>query len=189
MPGDPGGAPDLFDQYAVLCDVARRLRAAGIDHMLVGALAAGLYAEPRMTRDLDIVMVAGPQDLRHLQEAFEPEYYVPEEGAREALTGRGMFNVIHRTRVMKVDLIVQKDGAWHRQAMERRRRVALDECEVDVATIEDVVLAKLDWARESLSEFQLRDVRALLAEPHDRDYIERWVLQLGLARVWEMAST
>ena len=45
-----------------------------------------------------------------------------------------------------------------------------------------IVISKLDWARDSRSEVQLRDVRNLLAaEPDlDRQYLARWVGHLGL---------
>jgi hypothetical protein len=44
----------VSDQQEVLLDVADRLEAAGIPFMLSGSVALSYYAEPRMTRDIDI---------------------------------------------------------------------------------------------------------------------------------------
>ena len=57
-----------------------------------------------------------------------------------------------------------------------------------VATAEDTIIAKLDWARAGESERQLRDVLGVL-EVHagelDLSYIERWVRDLDLVDLWE----
>jgi len=47
---------------------------------------------------------------------------------------------------------------------------------------EDLIISKLDWARDSRSEIQLADVRNMLAaDPGlDREYLVRWVNRLGL---------
>ena len=56
-----------------------------------------------------------------------------------------------------------------------------------VATAEDTVLAKLEWAKRGESERQLRDVRGILdvkGESLDRAYIERWLDDLGVRELW-----
>ncbi len=56
-------------------------------------------------------------------------------------------------------------------------------------TPEDLILSKLDWARETGSELQERDVREILAgvEDLDSDYLETWATQLGLSDMLEKA--
>jgi len=44
-----------------------------------------------------------------------------------------------------------------------------------------LILSKLVWALESNSELQRRDIRQLLAEAVDLDYIRKWAPQLGVA--------
>jgi hypothetical protein len=56
-----------------------------------------------------------------------------------------------------------------------------------VASAEDVIIAKLEWALAGESERQLRDVAAILAVSGDRldhGYLERWIDALGLGEVW-----
>ena len=44
-------------ELAVFSDVVSRLEPAGIDYMLTGSVAMKYHAEPRMTRDNDIVKI------------------------------------------------------------------------------------------------------------------------------------
>ena len=55
-----------------------------------------------------------------------------------------------------------------------------------VATAEDVVLAKLEWAAESGSDRQLRDAAAIVAVTTDLDvaYVDRWAAALGVTAAW-----
>lgn len=48
--------PPLPDQLSILKLVTVRLDTAGIPYMITGSIAAGHYAQPRMTRDLDLVV-------------------------------------------------------------------------------------------------------------------------------------
>ena len=52
---------------------------------------------------------------------------------------------------------------------------------------EDLVIAKLLWAKDSLSELQLRDVKNLLRTAGNLDtaYLEQWVNRLSLKDVYE----
>jgi hypothetical protein len=59
-----------------------------------------------------------------------------------------------------------------------------------LATVEDVLIAKLEWAKLGDSELQRRDVIELLERAGTRldlAYIERWVGPLDLSAEWEAA--
>lgn len=61
---------------------------------------------------------------------------------------------------------------------------------VPIVTAEDTIIAKLEWAKQGASERQLRDVIGILrvrASSIDRDYIHRWVEELGLEDLWKRA--
>ena len=61
-----------------------------------------------------------------------------------------------------------------------------------VATLEDLLLSKLEWAKLGASARQIDDARALLrirAGDVDVAYIERWIDVLGVRMQWELAST
>jgi hypothetical protein len=46
----------MTEELRVLCDIVTRLETAGIDYMLTGSVALNSYAQPRMTRDIDLVV-------------------------------------------------------------------------------------------------------------------------------------
>lgn len=57
-----------------------------------------------------------------------------------------------------------------------------------MVTPEDLIVAKLEWARKGASELQLRDAAAILAQhgPElDTDHLERWIGELELDPEWE----
>ncbi len=102
-----------------------------------------------------------------------------------ALRERGMFNVLHLEKLVKLDLIVRKDEPFRRHEFARRMRVRLAGFDAWIATREDLILSKLVWAEPSGSELQLRDVRALLAGGADLGYLRRWAADLGVAEMLE----
>ncbi len=58
----------------------------------------------------------------------------------------------------------------------------IDDSVIFVVAPEDLIISKLDWARDTRSQVQLADVRNLLAAGPDldREYLTRWVNRLGL---------
>jgi hypothetical protein len=109
-------------ELEVLQDALARLDRAGVATMLTGSLALSYYAEPRMTRDIDLVVEFPGGNSKRLAAVFEPEYYVSETDVERALRERGMFNVLHLEKLVKLDLIVRKDEPFRRHEFERRVR-------------------------------------------------------------------
>src|SRR6266852_5634828 len=133
-------------ELEVLQDALARLERGGVAYMLTGSLALSYYAEPRMTRDIDVVVEFPGGDSKRLAALFEPEYSVSEADVERALRERGMFNVLHLEKLVKLDLIVRKDEPFRRHEFERRARVRLAGFDAWIATREDLILSKLAWA-------------------------------------------
>jgi len=174
----------LQDELEVLRDVISRLDQAGLAYMLTGSLALDFYAQPRMTRDIDIVVALEPRHTDLFLKSFATGYTLYPETVKSAIARRSAFNIIHEGAVMKVDIIVLKDTEYGRCEFERRQRLKAGKLEIWVVTREDLIISKLLWAKESRSELQMRDVRNLLAGGCDKGYITRWVRVLGLGDLW-----
>jgi len=56
----------MQNELDVLRDVSRRLESAGIAYMLTGSMAMNYYAQPRMTRDIDLVLEVGLSGVARL---------------------------------------------------------------------------------------------------------------------------
>ena len=172
-------------ELEVLQDAVARLERAGIAYMLTGSVALSYYAEPRMTRDVDLVVELADRDPKSITALFAPDYYVSEEDVARAIAARAMFNVLHLGKVVKLDFIVRKDSAYRRREFERRRRVALPGFEAWIVSREDLILSKLAWAKDSGSELQMRDVRALLAADADEAYLRSCAAELSVRELLE----
>ena len=180
----------MNEEIEVLKVVCQGLEKGGIAYMITGSIASSFYTVPRMTRDIDIVVEIKQENTESLVEIFQKDFYVDVEAVRAAIRMRGMFNIIHNQRVVKVDFIVRKDDPYRRLEFDRRRQVKMDETSVWIVSPEDLILSKLFWARDTLSEMQLTDVRNLLrtAKGLDKNYLEKWAHTLNLKAVYERVA-
>ena len=172
----------MNEQLDVLKLVTERLHRADIAYMISGSIALNYYAQPRLTRDIDIVVALRPADADRVTHLFAADFYIDAEAVRNAIAQLGMFNIIHYDHVMKVDFIVRKDTPYRHEEFARRCAVDIDGVTMWLVTAEDLLLSKLAWAADSRSEIQLQDVRNLIsAVVHlDWTYIERWATALTL---------
>ena len=179
-----------MEQAELLRRVLEELEERGITYLLVGSLASGVYGEPRLTLDLDIVVELRPNQVSELCAAFpSPEYYVSEKAAQEAVLRRGQFNVIHPASGNKIDFIIARQDAWGRSQVNRRRREQILPGRPGyTAAPEDVILGKLWYYREGGSEKHLRDIAGMLqvsGDEIDTVYVDHWTVQLGVTEEWQ----
>lgn len=172
----------MSEELEILKMVGRRLDDLGIAYMVTGSMAVSYYAVPRMTRDIDVVVELTAEDARRLTDAFAGDFYVDRDAVRRAIDERGLFNAIHQASVLKVDFVVRKDTEYRREEFARRRRIRVGDQELSFVTPEDLIISKLDWARQTRSEVQLGDVRNVLASVStlDEGYLAHWIGRLGL---------
>jgi len=117
--------------------------------MVTGSMAANFYAVPRMTRDIDLVIELSEWDLDRVIRLFQQDYYIDRDMVQRAVRDHGMFNIIHNALVVKVDCVVRKETEYRREEFARRRGVSVAGQQVFLVSPEDLILSKLDWARES----------------------------------------
>ncbi len=166
-------------------DLASKFAAAHIDYMLTGSVAMNFYAQPRMTRDIDVVVELSEQDVDKLIAACAAEYYVARESVERAVARRSIFNMIHDESVIKVDCIVRRNEIYRRTEFARRKQVTISDFTTWIVSREDLIISKLVWAKDSHSEMQLRDVKNLLTGGYDESYINEWTTKLGLDELWQ----
>ena len=172
-------------EFDVLRDVSQRLESGGVAFMLTGSMAMNFYAQPRMTRDIDLVVQVTSNQTDLLVSLFEAEYYVDRLAIAKAIAQRSMFNLIHNETIIKFDCIVLKNQQYRQEEFARRQRITLGDFQTWIVTREDLVLSKLYWARNSKSELQLRDVRNLLSSDCDMPYLFSSAEELGVKPLLE----
>lgn len=180
----------MSQELDVLKLVCHRLEQADISYMLTGSFAANFYAVPRMTRDIDIVIEIPKSDVDKVFHIFRDDFYVDRDAIAEALRYQSMFNIIHNESVLKIDFIVRKESLYRTTEFQRRRRIKLDNSEIWIVSPEDLIISKLVWAKDSLSEMQMRDVKNLMQSIKviDNDYLLTWIKTLKLDSLYEKAN-
>jgi hypothetical protein len=176
-----------------LARLAALLEAAGIPYMIAGSFASTFHGVARATQDLDLVVDPTGTALDTFLASLDPDvYYVDPDTARDALRRRAQFNVIDMTTGWKADLIIRKARPFSIEELARRQPAELMGTRTYVATAEDSIIAKLEWAKQSDSTRQLRDVAGIVAmrgNALDLEYVERWVSELGLEVEWARVRT
>ena len=170
------------------------LERLGLPYCVTGSVAASVYGEPRLTADIDIVLLLKPGDIAALRSAFpEAGYYVPpDETLRLELArdSRGMFNLIHHASQFKADIYLAGHDPLHAWALENRRRISLGDSGAWIAPPEYVILRKLEYLREGGQDKHVRDIRFILAASAvDRAFVETEVARLGLQVQWSRCQS
>jgi len=164
------------------------LNAAAVPYMLTGSVASSLHGTPRSTRDLDVVIDPTREQLIALvRRSATMDYFADEQQAIDAFTRRSQFNVIDNVTGWKVDLIFMENSEYGKLAFERRSRAIVLGNEVEVCSAEDILLAKMRWAKASGSDRQLQDAAGIIAtqgDALDSKYLHSWTESLGLQNEW-----
>ena len=173
---------------------AIRLNQAGVPYVITGAVASIIYGEPRLTNDVDLVVLMRTGDVGNFVQAFPSEefYCPPPEVLRIEVkrSHRGHFNLIHHESGMKADIYLAGEDELHRWALAHKRGILLEGDQVWVAPPEYVIVRKLEYYREGGSEKHLRDIAGMLAlssEEIDFKQLDGFVQRYGLEKEWVKA--
>lgn len=180
----------MNEELQVLKMITQRLDEAKIPYMITGSIAANYYTVPRMTRDIDIVIKLTTADVHKFSSHFQDDFYLDREIIEKEVHQYGMFNLIHSMYVIKIDFIVLKKTDFQDTMFSRKREVLVEDSPMWFISAEDLILAKMIWAKDSYSEVQLTDVRNLMETVSglDKKYIENWVSELGLKQIYARAQ-
>ncbi len=171
--------------------VARALERHDIPYFITGSMASSIHGEYRATNDVDLVADISPGDIQPLFAEWQDAFVADADQAREAVAARSSFNLIHRASFLKVD-VFPCTTPFDREAQRRAESIVPPggTHPLRVATMEDILLAKLRWYRlgGEESEVQRRDIRGIVALNRtelDLDYLRRWAALLGVADLAE----
>ena len=126
-----------------LADVIRFLDERQVSYAMSGGLAASLRGEPRVTADVDLVLGVDVDRALELVvnlqgTPFQPLFSGVEEVVRKAF----ILPLRHTVTGVKVDMAIGLSG-FERLVIARAEQTRVADCEVALATAEDLVVMKL----------------------------------------------
>lgn len=169
-----------FGYLDVLSTAVNALSTPPLSYCLIGALAVGAYGRPRATHDVDLLILtdnaAHPylEPLRAKGFAVASDWHESNPMAQNVVT-----RLAHPLAPdFPLDLIFAT-SPLHKNALDRRKPIAIQGIQVLVSSPEDLVLLKLTAGRPR----DFDDVMGIVGNasaPLDLGYLWSWAERLGL---------
>jgi hypothetical protein len=137
----------LMEQSDLLRHVCKILEDLQLPYLVSGSQATIAFGEPRFTNDIDIVVALTPERLDQFVVCFpEEEFYLSRAAASDAIVHRSMFNIIHPTSGLKIDIIIPGASDYEQSRFDRGRKVQIaPDFAATFAAPEDVIIKKLQF--------------------------------------------
>ena len=155
--------------------------------MIIGGLAASLLGRPRLTADVDAVMLLSLEDLPELISAAEKEGLDPRLEDAEEFARRHRVLLLHHS-ASGINVVISLGMLpFEEEAVERSTVHMIGDLSLRLPTPEDLIIFKAVAHRPQ----DLLDIQALIeVNPDlDRAWIERWLRQfaraLDMPELWE----
>lgn len=176
------------DQAKLLITVASQLDREHISYMITGAWSVIFYGRPRASHDIDFIVELNKKDTERVVASWKnlsPDFLIQPGAIAQAIQEKGMFTVLHRDTMLKLDFWLLTDDPFDASRFQRRKRVQILGKMVEIASAEDTVLQKLRWYKEAQLEKHLVDaafVYQIQGRFLDAQYLNAWAKKLGVAK-------
>jgi predicted nucleotidyltransferase len=157
----------------LLKKISRELKRASIPYMVIGGQAVLLYGEPRLTRDIDITLGIGVNELGKVKKIILPmSLKILVKNDKEFVERTMVLPTIDKKSGIRVDFIFSI-SPYERGAIERAKDIKMGRTLVKFASLEDVVIHKVISGRGR----DIEDIKSILLKNpgYDSDYIARWL--------------
>lgn len=154
-------------QLDILREIATLFRKHHVSFLLSGSFASSYWGYPRATHDIDFVLELSEEQKRNLRNvllSLSKDYVQDIRDIEE--TPLTFYSLYHSTTSLKVDLWFNSISDFQR-IWERRRETVFQRIPISFMSAEDLILKKLEWCKEVMSE------------RHMRDCVGIWIVQKG----------
>ncbi|MBI3443029.1 MAG: nucleotidyl transferase AbiEii/AbiGii toxin family protein [Candidatus Sungbacteria bacterium] len=170
-----------IDPRHLLIKVAQILEQLDIPYAITGGMAVFVWARPRFTADIDIIILMAQRHIASLAEALQTlseASYIDTAMMQRALERRGEFNFIDGVTGVKVDFFVIEGMPFDRSQLNRRMPQDILGNPVYFVSPEDLILSKLLWFQSGESAKQYEDIKSILRmQPKlDWKYLRKWAM-------------
>lgn len=152
--------------------------------MIIGGQAILLYGNPRLTKDIDITLGIGMEDIDRLKQVIQKlRLKILIEQVDDFIKKTMVLPVIEEKSGIRVDFIFSF-SEYEKQAILKANPVRFGKTTVDFASLEDMIIHKIVAGRAR----DIEDIMGLLAKnkKYNTRYIHKWLkefdktLQQGL---------
>ncbi|GCE17141.1 hypothetical protein [Dictyobacter kobayashii] len=155
-------APDIQEATLPIIKIAEQI---GIPILIMGSMASSIYGFPRSIQDVDFLANFNEDHIAFLCDHLKHTYAFDPDEITLALLQRESFSVLHRSRLIKIDVILPST-ALEKEALERRQPHMLIEgsAPLFLPSPEDMTLLNLiDYQRqENAADDRWNDILGLL---------------------------
>jgi hypothetical protein len=171
--------PSPASLHAALADLAKWLGAARVPAMIIGGVAASALGRPRLTQDIDALVIVPDSDWPNVVDSAERYGIVARiEGALE-FARRSRVLLLRHTN-SGIDIDVTFGGLpFEQAAVEKSSAHDIGGLQVRLPRVEDLLVMKAIARRPK----DIEDIRGLLAANPRADISEvrRWITQFATA--------
>jgi len=167
----------MFEE--ILARIGASLENHRIPYMIIGGQAVLLYGEPRLTRDIDIILGVNIDHTDELLAIIRELSLRPLPEDIESFVRQTMvLPALDETTGIRVDFIFSFTP-YETEAIKRAKRIDILHQEVCFASSEDVIIHKIFAGRPR----DLEDVRTILLKNPEIDirYIKNWLKEFDKA--------
>ena len=165
----------LLQHLRELCNF---LENSGIDYMLVGGLAVGIWGAPRATVDIDFLVSFSIKDCATLRQKVNDSNVFVFVQDKPMMFEK--ISLLRSTLKSNLDIFVDflfADNDFQKEALSRRQAIKVADFTVNIPTPEDLILLKLISGREQ-DRLDAKKVFEIQKKHLDMEYIKRWSKKL-----------
>jgi hypothetical protein len=174
----------MADIARLLEDAVAIVEAAGVEWAVMGGCARNAYAEPRATRDVDLVVAADPARFAALERELAAHGFTRGSSVGDASEPVPDLVLYRDTAGRRLDILFAHT-AFERSALARRRTLtAFSSLRAHVVSAEDLIIYKLiaDRPQDRADIAAVIDAHAASGVPIDWPYVEQW------SSAWEVSD-
>ncbi len=179
-------------QQDILLDITSLLKKYKIPYLLTGSMAVVSYGFPRYTHDIDLIIETDTdsfEKIKALLQGLKEPYIFGIQSLPTVLREGGMWNMMHEKTGNKIDFWVVESKFFQEQ-FKRKRRIKKQDHYVLAVCPEDLLITKLAWSKQVMSERHIRDCAGILSlqkNKLDYDYLDKQIKKQGLEKLFKLA--
>ncbi len=153
--------------------IAELLEEHRIAYMIIGGQAVLLYGEPRLTKDIDITIGAGPERLEELLLIVkELRLKILVTDVQDFVNQTFVLPVLDEKSGFRVDFIFSV-SSYEKRALERVSYVKIGKANVRFTSIEDLIIHKIIAGRPR----DIEDIKNVILknQKFDKEYVIKWL--------------